>query len=113
DATFASANTRPGTRTPSQPGAWSKRIRYGYPAPVSPRPSASKEQTTIAAASPTRNRRVKEGAARPAAASTSISPPGKNTLSFFECTSARIVEVASPQTRFSLEAANHAAGPAE
>ena len=52
-------------------------------------------------------------AASPINASTRIRPPGKNTLSFFELTFARTPAVAEPQTRFSEDAANSAAGPAE
>ncbi len=52
-------------------------------------------------------------AASPINASTRISPPGKNTLSFFELTLARIPAVAEPHTRFSADAPSSAAGPAE
>ena len=63
-----------------------------------------------------RNRRVKGETptpARPTSASTRISPPGKKTLSFLECTLARMPEVTPPHTRFSEEAASSAAGPEE
>ena len=60
-----------------------------------------------------RNRRVYAPAARPIRASTRISPPGKNTLSFLELTFARMPAVSEPHTRFSEEAPSSAAGPAE
>src|SRR5580693_6048226 len=93
-----------------------------------PKPRARTEHTTTPQSRPTRNRRVNGDpppapdpppppptppTARPMSASTRISPPGKNTLSFLEFTSARAPAVIPPHTRFSEEAARNAAGPAE
>ena len=61
-----------------------------------------------------RNRRVSSGdATSPISASARIRPPGKSTLSFLECTFARMPDVAAPQTRFSFGAESSAAGPDE